>query len=62
MKVTRKSVGVWQCKKCYYTFTGGAYVPSTKLGVVAKRAAKGEVATAAKAVEVAETEAAEETQ
>jgi large subunit ribosomal protein L37Ae len=60
MKVTRKSVGVWQCGKCYFTFTGGAYVPSTKLGVVAKRAAKSEVAVA-KPVEVApETE--EETQ
>jgi len=42
--VKRKSVGVWQCGKCNHTFTGGAYVPSTKLGVIAKRAAKGEVA------------------
>jgi large subunit ribosomal protein L37Ae len=43
-------VGVWQCGKCNFTFTGGAYMPSTKLGIVAKRAAKGEIAesTAAK--------------
>jgi large subunit ribosomal protein L37Ae len=40
-KVRRESVGIWKCKKCSYTFAGGAYVPVTKLGVVAKRAAKG---------------------
>jgi ribosomal protein L37AE/L43A len=48
MKVRRKSVGVWQCNKCYFTFTGGAYMPATKLGIVAKRAAKSEVVSAAK--------------
>jgi large subunit ribosomal protein L37Ae len=42
--VKRESVGVWKCKKCGYTFAGGAYMPVTKLGVVAKRAAKGTVA------------------
>lgn len=26
-KVERISVGVWKCKKCAYTFTGGAYEP-----------------------------------
>lgn len=26
-KVVRVSVGVWQCKKCGYTFAGGAYEP-----------------------------------
>ena len=41
IKVKRESVGVWKCKKCSYTFTGGAYLPVTKLGIVAKRAAKG---------------------
>ena len=41
MKVRRESVGVWKCKKCDYTFTGGAYTPTTKLGIIAKRAAKG---------------------
>ncbi len=40
-RVRRESVGVWKCKKCGFTFTGGAYTPVTKLGVVAKRAAKG---------------------
>jgi large subunit ribosomal protein L37Ae len=43
-KVRRESVGVWRCRKCDYTFAGGAYVPVTKLGVVARRAAKGAVA------------------
>ncbi len=41
IKVRRESVGVWKCKKCNYVFTGGAYMPQTKLGAVAKRAAKG---------------------
>jgi large subunit ribosomal protein L37Ae len=39
--VKRESVGVWKCRKCGYTFTGGAYTPFTKLGVVSKRVAKG---------------------
>jgi len=43
LRVKRESVGVWKCSKCGYTFAGGAYVPTTKLGVVAKRAAKGTV-------------------
>ena len=40
-QVKRVSVGVWGCSKCGFTFTGGAYVPTTKLGVVARRVAKG---------------------
>jgi large subunit ribosomal protein L37Ae len=40
-QVKRTSVGVWECKKCGFKFTGGAYTPVTKLGVVAKRVAKG---------------------
>jgi large subunit ribosomal protein L37Ae len=43
-RVKRVSVGVWKCRKCGFTFTGGAYTPITKLGVVAKRVAKGTVA------------------
>jgi len=39
--VQRESIGVWTCRKCGLTFTGGAYTPVTKLGIVAKRAAKG---------------------
>ncbi|MEM1540509.1 MAG: 50S ribosomal protein L37ae [Candidatus Bathyarchaeia archaeon] len=40
-RVKRVSVGVWKCRKCGFTFTGGAYTPATKLGLVAKRVAKG---------------------
>jgi large subunit ribosomal protein L37Ae len=40
-RVRRESVGVWKCRKCGFTYTGGAYTPTTKLGVVAKRVAKG---------------------
>ena len=38
--VKRVSVGIWNCRKCDLTFSGGAYTPVTKLGVVAKRAVK----------------------
>jgi len=38
--IQRESVGVWNCRKCGLTFTGGAYTPVTKLGIVAKRAVK----------------------
>ena len=55
VKVKRQSVGVWKCGKCQYTFTGGAYTPTTKLGVVAKRAAKGEIAESSEAVAEEET-------
>jgi large subunit ribosomal protein L37Ae len=41
LRVKRVSVGVWKCRKCGFTFTGGAYTPTTKLGIVAKRLAKG---------------------
>ncbi|MFQ6094845.1 MAG: 50S ribosomal protein L37ae [Candidatus Bathyarchaeia archaeon] len=37
--VRRESVGIWVCRKCGFRFTGGAYVPTTKLGVTAKRSA-----------------------
>jgi len=57
VRVKRESVGVWKCRKCGYTFTGGAYTPVTKLGVVAKRVAKGApVEETAKAVAAAEEE------
>jgi len=39
-KVKRQSVGVWKCRKCGFTFAGGAYIPVTKLGIVSKRAAR----------------------
>lgn len=66
IRVHRVSVGVWQCGKCSYTYAGGAYTPITKLGVIAKRSAKGAVAeetaktvTAAPAVETATSEEVE---
>ncbi|MEM3737667.1 MAG: 50S ribosomal protein L37ae [Candidatus Bathyarchaeia archaeon] len=35
--VRRVSVGVWQCKRCGFTFAGGAYTPSTKIGEMLKK-------------------------
>lgn len=40
-RVRRESVGIWACRKCGFRYAGGAYVPVTKLGAVAKRSAKG---------------------
>lgn len=50
-RVKRISVGVWKCRKCGLTFTGGAYNPTTKLGVVAKRVVKGTLLEKAEASE-----------
>lgn len=62
MKVRRESVGVWKCKKCSFTFAGGAYTPVTKLGVVAKRAAKGAPVEEAAKVATVESATEEETE
>jgi large subunit ribosomal protein L37Ae len=40
-RVKRISVGIWGCSKCGHTFAGGAYLPSTKLGEIAERTARG---------------------
>jgi large subunit ribosomal protein L37Ae len=58
VKVKRRSVGIWQCGKCNFTFSGGAYVPTTKLGIIAKRAAKGTPVEAAAKKVAEETETA----
>jgi large subunit ribosomal protein L37Ae len=55
-RVKRVSVGIWKCGKCGFTFTGGAYTPTTKLGIVARRVAKG-----APVEEVMKTTSEEET-
>ena len=30
VKVKRKSAGIWHCKKCNYTFSGGVWEPFTR--------------------------------
>ncbi len=66
VRVHRVSVGVWKCRKCGYTYAGGAYTPVTKLGVVARRSAKGaqveEVPTAAASAAVESATPEEETE
>nr|MDO8112927.1 50S ribosomal protein L37Ae [Candidatus Sigynarchaeota archaeon] len=38
--VRRVSVGLWACRKCGATFTGGAYTLSTPAGVLSFRVTK----------------------
>jgi large subunit ribosomal protein L37Ae len=36
-KVKRVSAGIFQCSKCGYKFAGGAYLPSTPVGISTKK-------------------------
>lgn len=38
--ISRKSVGLWSCRKCGATFTGGAYTLTTTQGLLAGRVTK----------------------
>ena len=38
--IRRTNTGIWNCKKCDYTFSGGTYVPITSVGLVAARSVK----------------------
>jgi large subunit ribosomal protein L37Ae len=38
--IRRTDTGIWSCKKCNYTFSGGTYVPRTSVGLVAARSLK----------------------
>ena len=39
--VYRGNTAIWSCKKCGFTFAGGAYTPSTGAGQGAEKALKG---------------------
>lgn len=40
-KVRRVSTSIWSCRKCSYTFAGGAYVPATGPGLETVKTLKG---------------------
>ncbi|MCZ7356491.1 MAG: 50S ribosomal protein L37ae [Candidatus Methanoperedens sp.] len=47
VKLKRTATGIWQCRKCKVTFTGGAYVPQTSAHLTVLRAVAGEKIPAA---------------
>lgn len=40
LSVKRISTGIWQCKKCSYTFAGGTFLPQTPVGLTVARSIK----------------------
>jgi large subunit ribosomal protein L37Ae len=38
--VRRIGTGIWQCKKCGYTFAGGTFLPQTPVGLTVARSVK----------------------
>ncbi|MBW6518768.1 MAG: 50S ribosomal protein L37ae [ANME-2 cluster archaeon] len=40
MTIRRTDTGIWNCKKCDHTFTGGTYVPNTSMGLAVTRSVK----------------------
>jgi large subunit ribosomal protein L37Ae len=38
--IHRTDTGIWSCKKCNHTFSGGTYIPKTSVGLVATRSLK----------------------
>ena len=40
-KVSRVSTSIWSCRKCSFTFAGGAYVPVTGAGLDVAKSLKG---------------------
>ncbi len=40
MAIRRTDTGIWSCKKCNHTFSGGTYIPKTSVGLVATRSLK----------------------